>query len=206
MATNSPTSGLDELLVGAYIDDLGAVGLVPWSQARSHNLSVAVAKAADEAYKAEGLPRSVDKDVSGEQRAKVWGGELLGDVGQVQGPLEKRARLMAITALSVQVPLSGRILASILGNWSVHMQFRRPSYSCFARVYTHQQSIPLDKPRPLPAAARAELLLAVCLAPAMTYNIRAPIHDSIYSSDASNDAGGGATGKTKTRWHWEPFV
>ena len=70
------------------------------------------------------------------------------------------------------------------------MQYRRPTYSALEHVYHQQRNMGLDKPSSLDARSRTELLIAVCLAPGMVVNLRAPIHREVYASDASSLAGG----------------
>lgn len=70
------------------------------------------------------------------------------------------------------------------------MQYRRASCSVFSDVYDDQCAMGLDRWSVLPARSQVELLVAACLAPLMTVNLRAPIRPEIYVTDASTSAGG----------------
>ena len=104
---------------------------------------------------------------------------LMASVPCFRGPPDKRAQLTMLSCQALKLPLTGRLLASILGNWSCHLQFRRPGYSVFQHAYVHQSNIKLDTPHVLPPHVRSELLLMAALAPGLVCNHRADVPQTV---------------------------
>ena len=186
-----PCSRKEEVAFGIYIDDLGVFGVIPWkSITNTSRLDQAVIRAADRAYEAEGLPRSEHKDVDGAFEAQVWGAHVSGKAGLVQGPPAKRAQLTMITLAAIQHGINGRLMHSLLGQWSSQLQLRPAAYSVFDDVYSTVLNMPFLKSTQLPSQSRAELLCMAAISPLLVSNIRAGLLSTLYATDASHKAAG----------------
>ena len=190
MAAESDLHLEEDFCLGVYIDDVGCMAVVPWSKLNKPNVASEIISHVDTAYEKENIPQSLEKSITNAFRGSIWGGHFDGVAGTIQAAPEKRAHLALLTAIAIQQPLSGRLLASLLGNWSCHFQYRRPGYSIFSSVYKQQQSIPLDRPRALDDWSQSELLCAACVAPGLVTDVRAKIHSTLFATDASSTAGG----------------
>ena len=179
-----------DFCVGVYIDDTGVLAVIPWSQIHKPNICSRIATNIDNAYDKEQVPVSTSKNVTADPVTSIWGGTIDGKVGSLQASVNKRKQIVWLSLCAISHPVSGRLLASLLGNWSCFMQYRRPTYSVFSSVYVDQRNMKLDKLSQLPARSRIELLVACCLASSMVVNLRAPIHPKLYATDASTTGGG----------------
>jgi hypothetical protein len=165
---------------GVYIDDTGVLAVVPWAEMNKQNVCKRMADKIDAAYSSEGLPVSTSKNITNDPVAQIWGGTIDGREGTLQISAQRRQILAWLTVCALSRPITGRVLASLLGNWSCMFQYRRPAYSIFSDVYTSQSNMGLDRIVVLDSNCRTELLVAACLAPMLVVNLRAPIHADIY--------------------------
>ena len=79
------------------------------------------------------------------------------------------------------------------------MQLCRPLYACFSNVYDHTQAKPDSEPHPLSPASRAELTLAVLLAPLAEMDTASEWSPDVLATDASKTFGFGVCAATTSQ-------
>ena len=153
-------------------------------------------------YADQGLQGSDDKDICGEQFAKIAGAEInsspfvrsLGLV-TVSCPASKRVALSSISLEASRFShVTDGLLLSLVGSWTSAGLFRRPFMSVFSSIYDvcPSSSVKPGKQtlRPLPRPAAQELVLASLLSPLASCDLAAPFGDRLYATDASELKGG----------------
>ena len=189
--------------VGLVIDDLFAIAsrpAHPSSHAPGDDPASALLLRAKEAYNAEGLLGSDDKDcfaqslftVAGAQVDSTWDTVKAG-ITSVGAPAEKR---FALSLASLKVA-SGRFvseeLASILaGSWVSCLLFRRclmAAVNDLFRLAPKETSFSGSRLVPLGLKPRQELVLLAVLAPVLVSNVAVPFSSRAYASDASLQKG-----------------
>ena len=99
---------------------------------------------------------SDDKDVVGQQKAKVCGAELDSSLDLVKkgvvglgAPLEKRLALAMLSAACARVPYTtDAVHSSLVGSWISVMMLRRPCMSILNEVFRVIPPVALDTTRP----------------------------------------------------------
>ena len=194
----------DGLVQGLVIDDFFVVAKDPIDFIEGGGVSPSVncLRTAKEIYSKENIMGSDDKDVIGQQKAKVCGAELDSSLDLVRkgvvglgAPLEKRLALAMLSAASARVPYTtDAVHSSLIGSWISVMLLRRPCMSIFNEVFRVIPPAALDTSRPkmwrLSRKAADELLVAAALAPIMVSNLAVPFKEEIFATDASGVKGG----------------
>ena len=152
-------------------------------------------------YQRQGLAGSDQKDVVDKVQGTVVGAEINSSqklvskgVLPVGAPSAKRLALSWIAAASARLPVTSDALhSSLIGGLVSIFCYRRCSMSILQEVF---RVIPAEKlntaapvTRPLPRAAAEELILSSVLLPILVSDVKAPFHEWLYASDASNSKG-----------------
>lgn len=194
----------DQLVQGLVIDDFFAIATDPvdFIEEGKTSQSVQCLRTAKEIYRKENIMGSDDKDVVGQQRAKVCGAELDSSLDLVKkgvvglgAPLEKRLALAMLSAACARVPYTtDAVHSSLVGSWISVMMLRRPCMSILNEVFRVIPPVALDTTRPkmwsLGRKAADELLVAAALAPIMVSNLAVPFKEEIFATDSSSTKGG----------------
>ena len=194
----------DQLVQGLVIDDFFAIATDPvdFIEEGKTSQSVQCLRTAKEIYRKENIMGSDDKDVVGQQRAKVCGAELDSSLDLVKkgvvglgAPLEKRLALAMLSAACARVPYTtDAVHSSLVGSWISVMMLRRPCMSILNEVFRVSPPVALDTTRPkmwsLGRKAADELLVAAALAPIMVSNLAVPFKEEIFATDSSSTKGG----------------
>ena len=193
LAEDEPCLDSEEVLVGVYIDDLGALAVVPWEKIckNSTTLSGVVAARADAAYSELRLPQSSSKAQDEVLEGKLWGARVDGRRGLVGVEPGKRLLLSLLSALACLRAVGGHMLAALLGHWLYVLQFRRAAFSILEAAYVEERARGLRPARrPLEEGTRSELLVASCLWPLMESDLRRELFEEVGATDASEERGG----------------
>jgi len=184
-----------------YIDDLVVLAMFHFSR-RGHRQDIEIAHQADRAYATHDIPIN-SKTVDGEiDCAQFWGCEVRGIDGTLAFPMLRRLNLMALTLVSLCVPVSGHQLQRLLGAWNYCCSFRREYASVLGRSYTLASKMPPQRKILLGGPVVDELLTLCFCAPFMFTNLRAQPCLDIVASDASSYAGGACvTRVSENLWH-----
>ena len=194
----------DDLCSGLIIDDMFFI-----SQEAARNTScisesaaVQQLRVAKEAYAAEELIGSDDKDVLGNVVFKVCGAEVDSSWQSVRNgvvaagaPREKRLVLGALSSAAASLRFTSDALHScLLGSWVSALLMRRQAMAAINELFRVIPSAELDPVRPhlhrLPRAAADELVLLSCLAPVLCSNLATPFSQKVFATDASMAKGG----------------
>eukprot|EP00971_Amphidinium_carterae_P040337 791763-Amphidinium_carterae.1 len=183
---------------GAYIDDLGHVCVVPsdvpeYPREAALNLAEKVERLSTEAYARSRFIVKPEKCKRSSDQAKIWGGLLNSDRGDLGGPPERMACLAEVTRLLV---LCGhcctRDVERVLGLWTHFLAFYRPSMCLFSETYAWLQK-GKESPwmqRRIPPEVHDEFVGAMILWPWCRTKLRACIADQIVATDATLTQGG----------------
>eukprot|EP00435_Cladocopium_sp_Y103_P069119 s624_g32.t1 len=191
---------------GLVIDDYFCLAPVPIAelQGASSSKPSAARRAFDkakQAYANAGLAGSDPKDVVDQHVATVVGAQVDSRVELTQSgmlpvgaPAAKRLSLSWIAAKASSFGFTTDALhASLLGGLTSAFCFRRCSMSILGALYKVIPHAELDTEHPqlrkLPRKAAEELILSSVLLPVLVSDIKSPLHEWIYASDASNSKG-----------------
>ena len=194
------------LYQGLCIDDFFCIAPVPLKDLHEGETAPpsAARKAFDVAkacYQRQGLAGSDQKDVVDKIQGTVVGAEINSSqklvskgVLPVGAPSAKRLALSWIAAASARLPVTSDALhSSLIGGLVSVFCYRRCSMSILQEVF---RVIPAEKlntaapiTRPLSRAAAEELILSSVLLPILVSDVKAPFHEWLYASDASNSKG-----------------
>ena len=157
---------------------------------------------AKDTYTREGLLGSDDKDINGEDFARIAGAEVnstravraLG-LCTVASPAAKRIALCAVSLETARFSqVTDSLLLWLVGSWTSAALIRRPLMSVFSAVYAVRPSATVKPSRPtlrwLPRAAAQELALFSVPSPLACCDLAAPFGDQLYATDASEEKGG----------------
>ena len=155
----------------------------------------------DRALASHGITKNGTKDVNGDLSGTLIGVDLL--AGRYLSPgLHKLAAWHLAGVELLTQPAEGAItpleLSAFLGTPHWFMQLMRPLYSCLETVYEHTSAQPDTLPRLLTERARAEIALALVLAPLAEVDTAAPWCSDVLATDASKVFGFGVTVATTT--------
>jgi hypothetical protein len=84
-------------------------------------------------------------------------------------------------------------MQQVLGSFASCLVFRRELFSLFHSAYRFCEELPLTGWRKLPGPILDEFRAAALLLPFMQSDIRSPIFDEIWATDATPTAGGATT-------------
>ena len=150
-----------------------------------------------DAYAAEDLMGSPDKDVVGATLFKAIGAEIDSRAFQVArgcvpigAPLSRCVPLAALSLRAARLPWTTPcLLTRLSGAWVSVTLFRRCAMALFGRIFgAEPRALPLSAANlatPQPRALAQELCLAVTLMPLLASNVTAPFHLRVYATDAS---------------------
>ena len=200
LCSNRPFKGLREAQ-GLVIDDFFSVCVREVADASEPLCNVRL-RAAKRIYEAEGLHGSDDKDLWGEQLAKIAGAEINSThdarsrgLITVAAPADKRISLSCVSLEAARLPfVTDALWLSLIGSWTSVSLFRRPLMSVFSAVYSVATASAAKPSRPvlyrLPRAAAQELVLMSLLAPLASCDLAAPHLRHLYATDASESKDG----------------
>ena len=151
-----------------------------------------------EVYKKHGVIGSPEKDVANALLFTVAGAQvdstrraLRQGLVTAASPAEKRCALSWATLSAAALPVTSRgLLERLVGSWVHCMMYRRPTVSCFSKIYKvihseEAQAFDQDEIFRLPRAAADELVVASILSPLMASNLAAKLQPRLFASDAS---------------------
>ena len=145
---------------------------------------------------------SDDKDILGEEHAKIAGAEINSSsfarsrgLVTVAAPAAKRAALAMVSLETARLShVTDALWLSVVGSWTSAALFRRPLMSVLASVYEVAPASAVKTGRPvlysLSRAAAQELVLVSLLSPLASCDLAAPLKPDIYATDASELKGG----------------
>jgi hypothetical protein len=107
-------------MLDIYIDDVGITAKVKVADLASKvGWDWEAAASVDQAYADLRILQSHKKAVHGESvSGEIWGQQIQGREGLVGPPWQKRVPLCFLTLMTVSQPVSGKMLASVLGSLS----------------------------------------------------------------------------------------
>ncbi|CAE7635021.1 unnamed protein product, partial [Symbiodinium necroappetens] len=153
-------------------------------------------------YAAAELAGSDDKDVWGEQRARIAGAEINSgpharalNIVTVAAPAAKRVALALLSLEAARLShVTDTLWLSLVGSWTSAALFRRPFMSIFSEVYRVAPASHAKAARPtlypLPRPAAQEVVLASVLSPLAACDLAAPFRAELFATDASEAKGG----------------
>ena len=195
----------DRCAQGLYIDDFFAISREKLGEevAVPHQAMSSLAfHRAKEAYAAEEVFGSDDKDVLGSRCFRVVGAEVdsrrfLVDGGVVSCglPAEKRLALANVASIAASLPVTSDALhSSLVGSIISMLMYRRPAMSALQEVFHVIPPSELDTLEPkmwkLSRAAASELAVISALAPILVTNLAVPALPKLFATDASLAKGG----------------
>lgn len=195
----------DRCAQGLYIDDFFAISrekLAEEAAVPYQAMSSIAFHRAKEAYAAEGVYGSDDKDILGSRCFRVVGAEVdsrrfLVDGGVVSCglPAEKRLALANVASIASSLPVTSDALhTSLVGSIISMLMYRRPAMSVLQEVFHVIPPSELNTLEPkmwkLSRAAASELAVISALAPILVTNLAVPALPKIFATDASLAKGG----------------
>jgi len=191
------------LLEGVYIDDHLVIHVCLKSQLKAtEGPDKDVILASHKAYVSSGLPRSEEKGfgfaaagASGttcaETNFTAWGTEVNQGFGSVGTPWRKRFLLWILTLFQLSQKRSEQSVVKRLTALYVHpFMHRRECFSCWHRVFKWLSNISPGQVVAVPPDIRDEIAVASLIIPIAYTNIRAPVSNTITTTDATPDRGG----------------
>ena len=195
-----------DVFQGLCIDDFFCLAEVPTEQLKESvrappSGAFKAFETAKRCYAEEGLQGSDAKDVVDQFRATVVGAEVdsryeLVSSGMlpVGAPTSKRLALSWTAATAARLPATTDALhSSLLGALVSVFCFRRCSMSILGELFKviPAKELNTDLPvlRPLSRKGADEMILAAVLLPIIASDVKAPFHEFLYVSDASNEKG-----------------
>ncbi|CAE8639344.1 unnamed protein product, partial [Polarella glacialis] len=180
-----------DLLQGVYIDDFLVTLQVERSLAHVPGEDSILMARAEQAYIDAGLPRSVEKDFRSELNFKAWGAEVRGGVGTSGGPRQVRRECWALTRHVIKFGwVCKKIMQQLLGIFASLLVYRREFFSVFHSIYSFCDKLPDSGWMRLPGTIRDELRAAAMLLPFLESDLRRPVGNTIWATDATPTAGG----------------
>ena len=195
----------DRCAQGLYIDDFFAISrekLGNEATVPPQAMSSLAFHRAKEAYAAEKVFGSDDKDVLGSRCFRVVGAEVdsrrfLVDGGVVSCglPAEKRLALAYVASVAASLPVTSDALhSSLVGSLISMLMYRRPAMSVLQEVFHVIPPSELNTLEPkmwrLSRAAASEFAVISALAPILVTNLATPALPKLYATDASLAKGG----------------
>ncbi|OLP84103.1 hypothetical protein AK812_SmicGene35057 [Symbiodinium microadriaticum] len=153
-------------------------------------------------YAAAELAGSDDKDVWGEQSARIAGAEINSsphararNIVTVAAPAAKRVALALLSLEAARLShVTDTLWLSLVGSWTSAALFRRPLMSIFSEVYRVAPASNVKASKPtlysLPRPAAQEVVLASVLSPLAACDLAAPFRAELFATDASEVKGG----------------
>ena len=153
-------------------------------------------------YAAAELAGSDDKDVWGEQSARIAGAEINSsphararNIVTVAAPAAKRVALALLSLEAARLShVTDTLWLSLVGSWTSAALFRRPLMSIFSEVYRVAPASNVKASKPtlysLPRPAAQEVVLASVLSPLAACDLAAPFRAELFATDASEAKGG----------------
>ena len=140
------------------------------------------------AYERWGVGISEDKAHLREPKVVRMGAEIDGNLGMVGAPLVKKVEVAYFTfwMLGLRCPPT-KVLLMVLGRLVRCFEFRRPLMTLLAGCWPKGN---LNVRRPLSTQAMQELLRCLAIMPMAGTDRKAPIHNMVTCSDASETGGG----------------
>ncbi len=195
VVADRPFRGSD-MMQGLVIDDFFAVSKVPKNH-KGKTPDVEAIDAAISAYEAEKIIGSPSKDIFGEREAKVIGAHINGsdralDHGlcSLGAPSSKRYALAWITLQVCALSCTTDVLhVCLLGAWVSILTFRRPLMSILGASFRLVDSSAINPSKPrivsLPRTVANELTLLALLVCLAVSDLRSPMCEKIFATDAS---------------------
>jgi len=148
----------------------------------------------DDALAAAGVEKNLKKDINGATEGTLIGIDL--SQGRYLSPGIEKLSVWQLAGVELltntnEQDITPLALAAFLGTPHWFMQLCRPLYSCFRTVYDHTQALPDNVPLTLAASSRAELAIAVLLAPLAEFDTAAEWSPDVLATDASKTFGFG---------------
>ncbi|OLP87334.1 Protein MEMO1, partial [Symbiodinium microadriaticum] len=196
-AARSDANRLPFSYPAVVIDDLVNISALPPKADPLVSFAGAMHARALDAYAAEDLMGSPDKDVVGATLFKAIGAEIDSRAFQVArgcvpigAPLSRCVPLAALSLRAARLPWTTPcLLTRLSGAWVSVTLFRRCAMALFGRIFgAEPRALPLSAANlatPQPRALAQELCLAVTLMPLLASNVTAPFHLRVYATDAS---------------------
>ena len=186
---------------GLCIDDYFCVSVEPENRAQGASLSERFLLGARQKYEEHSLLGSPDKDVVGEDEAKVIGAQMnasararrLGLV-TLGVPLKKKLALSFVTLQLCALGYTTDALhLCLVGAWVSMLMYRRPLMSILRHAFSFVDAAHVDPIKPkvvrLARALKDELVMLAILMPLAVTELSAPYHDCLYATDASSYRG-----------------
>ena len=142
---------------------------------------------AERAYDSAGLAPRPDKRKRYESVFEVIGGCVDGLAGRVSAkPAFLLLTSLIATVVGMSADCTGLLMQTALAMFVYNFLFARELLSLFGHAYQFAGKRGADSLacRPLGGAARDEVLAAAILLPLASTNIRAPVHSTVFASDA----------------------
>ena len=186
---------------GLCIDDYFCVSVEPEDGARGASLSERFLLSARQKYEEHSLLGSPDKDVVGEDEAKVIGAQMNASVrarrlGLVTlgVPLKKKLALSFVTLQLCALGYTTDALhLCLVGAWVSMLMYRRPLMAILRHAFSFVDAAHVDPLKPkvvrLTRALKDELVMLAILMPLAVTELSAPYHDWLYATDASSFRG-----------------
>ena len=177
---------------GVCIDDKVNLQLVRKSCPNEPLRDSEACKNGDNAYQAAGLSYHPKKRLRRASVYSAWGAEIEGVEGLVGAKRSRLASLAFATGLAAKSPaLTRHLLQVLLGCCAFCFQFRRPLFSIIHELYhvgapNGSESTPFIPPRKV----REELQLLAILGGTALSQLRSPVSDTAYGTDAAPGGAG----------------
>ena len=192
---------------GLVIDDFYSISVEDASEptkpagCRSASWAVSQLDLASKVYEAEGILGSTEKDVVGQDKAKVTGAELNSSkevrrCGRVTLGVPPAKRL-ALALVSLELAKLGWTTDSLhlclIGGWVNALLYRRPMMSIFSEVFGFVDGATVSQECPKivrqPRSVAQELALVSVLVPFMNADLATVFEPKIYATDSSDAKG-----------------
>jgi len=179
----------DGVLESIVVDDYGIVAVVPRDlpsdspAADTERMAIA-----DAIYASEGVPPKESKSFNNERIFEVCGATIDGDVGSVRATINL---LLRTSLLSLRLLSDGRATPgswdAVVGLWGYAFLYNRSAYSVFCHVYRETRDVSPGQVFAPSLTGRAELEIALAFAPLLASDVRAPVAETVWATDASDD-------------------
>ncbi|CAE8689793.1 unnamed protein product [Polarella glacialis] len=146
---------------------------------------------AEAAYEVAGFPRSEAKDFRNQLNFKAWGAEVRGGLGTSGGPLAVRRECWALTRHILKFGwVCKKIMQQLLGIFASLLIYRREFFSAFHSIYAFCDALPEVGWSRLSGPIGDELRAVCMLLPFMESDLRRPVGDVLWATDATPTVGG----------------
>ena len=177
------------LWIGAYVDDLLVGERAPLESVNTGGTErgSSTVRAIEDSYARARAQVKASRNADGVSEAVVWGSVVNGLEGWVGIPPEKVLRLQWLTLEFLQVGDTDYVtLAALLGTWNPVLLHARCAMCVLDGSCRFAASISKDtEMHRVPDEVFEEVLMLAILAPALWTDLRTPVSNQLYMTDAS---------------------